>query len=40
VVEGELIGLMPEAAARGVVRDALQLPGDAALIEDRLRLIP
>jgi glutamate formiminotransferase len=40
VVEGELIGLMPEAAARGVVRDAFQLPGAAALIEDRLRPIP
>jgi glutamate formiminotransferase len=39
VVEGELIGLMPEEAARGAVRDALQLNRDAALIEDRLRLI-
>jgi glutamate formiminotransferase / 5-formyltetrahydrofolate cyclo-ligase len=46
VVEGELIGLMPAAAARGVARDALQLPGGVnapdvpALIEDRLRPIP
>lgn len=42
MVEGELIGLMPEEAARGVVRDALQLPGGPeapALIEDRLRPI-
>ena len=39
VVEGELIGLMPEEAARGVVRDALQLPGEANLIEDRLRIL-
>jgi hypothetical protein len=40
-VEGELIGLMPEEAARGVVRDALLLPPDApALIEDRLRPAP
>jgi len=38
VVEGELIGLMPEEAARAAVRDALQLAGDPALIEDRLRL--
>jgi glutamate formiminotransferase len=40
VVEGELIGLMPEEAARGVVRDALQLPDRPdlpAVIEDRLR---
>ncbi len=36
VVEGELIGLMPAEAARGVVRDALQLPDIPALIEDRL----
>ncbi|HEX4959902.1 MAG TPA: glutamate formimidoyltransferase [Thermoanaerobaculia bacterium] len=43
VVECELIGLMPEAAARGVIRDALQLPdvpGSPALIEERLRTIP
>ncbi|MFY9826388.1 MAG: glutamate formimidoyltransferase [Thermoanaerobaculia bacterium] len=37
VVEGELIGLMPEEAARGVVQEALQLAGDPALIEERLR---
>jgi len=37
VVEGELIGLMPEAATRGVVQEALQLSGDPALIEERLR---
>jgi glutamate formiminotransferase len=37
VVEGELIGLMPEEAARGAVRDALQLASGPALIEDRLR---
>jgi glutamate formiminotransferase len=39
VVESEVIGLMPEAAALGVVRDALELPGLAAdkLLESRLR---
>jgi len=37
VVEGELIGLMPEEAALGAVRDALQLNRGPALIEDRLR---
>lgn len=43
VTEGELIGLMPEEAARGVVRQALQLPDvpeAPALIEDRLRPLP
>ncbi len=43
VVEGELIGLMPEEAARGVVRQALRLPEvleAPALIEDRLRSLP
>ncbi len=40
VVECELIGLMPEEAAREVVRDALQLPAFPALIEDRLRAFP
>jgi glutamate formiminotransferase / 5-formyltetrahydrofolate cyclo-ligase len=39
VIEGELIGLMPEEAARGVSRDALQLTGGPALIEDRLRTL-
>jgi glutamate formiminotransferase len=38
VVEGELIGLMPEEAAHGAVRDALQLTKGPALIEDRLRM--
>ncbi len=40
VVEGELIGLMPEEAARAALRDALQLNRGPALIEDRLRMIP
>ncbi|HSS78000.1 MAG TPA: glutamate formimidoyltransferase [Thermoanaerobaculia bacterium] len=40
VVEGELIGLMPEEAALGAVRDALQLNRGPALIEDRLRTSP
>ncbi|HSF40744.1 MAG TPA: glutamate formimidoyltransferase [Thermoanaerobaculia bacterium] len=40
VLETEVIGLVPEEAALGVVRDALQLPGFSAksLIEGRLRL--
>ncbi|HYG62291.1 MAG TPA: glutamate formimidoyltransferase [Thermoanaerobaculia bacterium] len=39
VMESEVVGLVPEEAALGVVRDALQLPGFPAgkLIEDRLR---
>jgi glutamate formiminotransferase len=40
VLETEVIGLVPEEAALGVVRDALLLPGFSAktLIEGRLRL--
>jgi glutamate formiminotransferase len=40
VLETEVIGLVPEEAALGVVRDALQLPGFSAksLVEGRLRL--
>ena len=37
VVETELIGLMPEAAALGVVQEALQLPGLPPVLEARLR---
>jgi glutamate formiminotransferase len=39
VAQTELIGLMPEEAATGIVRDALQLPGFASsrIIERRLR---
>jgi glutamate formiminotransferase len=39
VVESEIVGLVPEEAALGVVRDALQLPAFPAgkLIEGRLR---
>ncbi len=39
VLETELIGLMPEEAAAGVVREALQLPGFAAgrVLESLLR---
>jgi glutamate formiminotransferase / 5-formyltetrahydrofolate cyclo-ligase len=39
VVESEVIGLVPEAAALGVVRDALQLPGftSGSVLEGRLR---
>ncbi|HYN20053.1 MAG TPA: glutamate formiminotransferase, partial [Thermoanaerobaculia bacterium] len=39
VAETELIGLMPEEAATGIVRDALQLPGFAAgrILERLLR---
>lgn len=39
VVETELIGLMPEDAAAGVVREALQLPGftPGRVLETRLR---
>jgi glutamate formiminotransferase len=39
VVETELIGLMPEEAAAGVVRDALRLPGFAPgrIVETRVR---
>lgn len=39
VVETELIGLMPEEAAAGVVREALQLPGftSGRVLESRLR---
>jgi glutamate formiminotransferase len=40
VVESELIGLMPEAAALGVARDALLLPSLPALIEERLARAP
>lgn len=37
VVESELIGLIPEEAAFGAVRDALQLPGLPPVLEARLR---
>ena len=37
VVESEVIGLVPEEAALGVVRDALRLPSPPPLLEDRLR---
>jgi glutamate formiminotransferase len=39
VVESEVIGLVPEEAALGVVRDALQLPGftPGSVLEGRLR---
>jgi glutamate formiminotransferase len=42
VVETEVIGLVPEEAACGVVRDALQLPGFAAdrVLEGALRRQP
>jgi glutamate formiminotransferase / 5-formyltetrahydrofolate cyclo-ligase len=37
VVESEVIGLIPEEAALGTVRDALQLPGLPPVLEARLR---
>jgi len=37
VTESEVIGLVPEEAALGVVRDALRLPGPPPVLEDRLR---
>jgi glutamate formiminotransferase len=37
VIESEVIGLLPEEAALGVVREALQLPGAPAVLESRLR---
>jgi glutamate formiminotransferase len=37
VVESEVIGLVPEEAALGVVQDALRLPFPPPLLEDRLR---
>ena len=37
VVETEIVGLVPEAAVRGVAWEALKLPGPAAVLEDRLR---
>jgi glutamate formiminotransferase / 5-formyltetrahydrofolate cyclo-ligase len=37
VVESEVIGLIPEAAALGVVREALQLAGLPPVLEERLR---
>jgi len=36
VVETEIVGLVPEAAVRGVAWEALRLPGPAAILEDRL----
>ena len=36
VVETEIVGLVPEAAVRGVAWEALKLPGPAAILEDRL----
>jgi len=36
VVETEIVGLVPEAAVRGVAWEALRLPGPAAVLEDRL----
>jgi glutamate formiminotransferase len=37
VLETEVIGLLPEEAALGVVRDALQLPASPPILEARLR---
>ena len=36
VMETEIVGLVPEAAVRGVAWEALKLPGPAAILEDRL----
>jgi len=36
VVETEIVGLVPEAAVRGVAWEALKLPRPAAILEDRL----
>jgi glutamate formiminotransferase len=36
VVETEIVGLVPEAAVRGVAWEALKLPGPAAILEERL----
>jgi glutamate formiminotransferase len=36
VVETEIVGLVPEAAVRGVAWEALKLPGPAAVLEERL----
>jgi glutamate formiminotransferase len=36
VVETEVVGLVPEAAVRGVAWEALKLPGPAAILEERL----
>jgi glutamate formiminotransferase len=38
VVETEIVGLVPEAAVRGVAWEALKLPGPAATLEERLRM--
>lgn len=37
VVESEVIGLVPEEAALGVVQEALRLPAPPPILEDRLR---
>lgn len=37
VLESEVIGMVPEEAALGVVRDALSLPGVPPILESRLR---
>ncbi|MFP5289065.1 MAG: hypothetical protein ACLGI9_25240 [Thermoanaerobaculia bacterium] len=37
VLETEVVGLMPEEAALGVVREALRLPGLPPVLEQRLR---
>jgi glutamate formiminotransferase len=36
VVATEIVGLVPEAAVRGVAWEALKLPGPAAILEERL----
>ena len=38
VVETEIVGLVPEAAVRGVAWEALKLPGPVAILEERLRM--
>jgi glutamate formiminotransferase / 5-formyltetrahydrofolate cyclo-ligase len=40
VAESEVIGLVPEEAARGVTQEALQLPAPLPLLEERLREKP
>lgn len=37
VVETEIVGLIPAAAAAGVTREALRLPGAVPVLEERLR---
>jgi len=38
VIESEVIGLVPEAAAEGLTPEALLLPGELPVLEERLRL--